>query len=171
MLTILILLLITFPAFSNNVMPLFLIYGVPIFLFGHIFIIIIEYFYFNHYFKPEKKSNLLKIIILLNIATTIIGSLIISLLSLLGSFDIQIFNYLSGWAWEGMNWKLHYIAVSFDFITLYFITVYIEYRLFLKTKISKTIINKKIRKYFFIGNSISYIFLMILYILPILLGG
>lgn len=158
-------LLIPLPIFANNVMPLFIIFGFPLFVFGHVLIIGIELIYYIRVFKPKDKINLFKIVVFINIATTIVGSIIIFLFSLLAGSDYKIFDYLSGYGWEGMNFKFHSIAVSFDFIFMYFSTTCLECILFLKTKLSTTLERNKIIKAITIANAISYLLLIIIYFL------
>ena len=149
------------------------------FLPGNFIIILIEYWYFRRIFKNKDKTRLFKDAIKINLISLLIGTIlftaIISAMSAAGYYfyaekgsKLGGFFFALGTGIAGDHSPFAFFAMimlPIYYFLIYFITVWIEYKLMLKYNYNVTL------KQSFIWNFLSYSFLSILIIFLALLYG
>jgi len=136
------------------------------FIVGNLLVVLIEYLYFLRLFKWHNKLELFKKALAINLASFFIGVVLFSLIiSTISIFGLELYNEKKLWIGDflfamgtgvGANSKFTLLAIimlPIYYLIIYFITVWIEYKLMKSYSPQITL------KRSFIWNFVSYSFL------------
>ena len=155
--------------YANGGGPLLLIVNFMLFTYGQVWILSIETFLFQKVFRGAKFSVILKWVFLGNLASTLVGALLAPLVW------AAIFGFLGNSLWDSEVGKILFAlgtwiagdnsphpnlamaASVVGFVVAYFITVYIERRVFIRaTNKGELPATEELLKYCYGVNAVSY---------------